>query len=207
MRTPVDPLASLQTQAHASLRPGHIRCEAYYKLDPAQPLGAVLKHKNFAEFPTVEIWEEGAFRGAVVDDHGAVQRHADEPRSKRRKLSARQRKKAISGLLSGYGSEDEDEGDIEEQNVLNMLGSYVGSDDDTEGGAGGGDVELEDEDEDAEGETDDEADQGPEDLTVLLEKLREAGALRDPATNRVLARLGEDEEQLDWGDSGDEDEG
>ncbi|KAH9938252.1 uncharacterized protein B0H18DRAFT_1205524 [Fomitopsis serialis] len=166
MQTPLDPLASLDARRNAAgPRPGHVRCEAYYKLDPAKPIGVNLKHKNFVEFPTIEIWEEGSFHGTIVDDQGSVQREAEEPTPKRRKLSVREGKKAINGLLGGYGSEEE-----EDDGLL---------------------------DEDAEGETDDELEAGPEDLAVLLEQLRQAGALRDPEG---------DEEQVDWGDSGDEHE-
>ena len=60
-------------------------------------------------------------------------------------------------------------------------------------------------DEDAEGETDDEAEAAPEDLAVLLEQLRQAGALRDPGADGPLAGGVEgDEEQVDWGESDDE---
>ncbi|KAH9951677.1 hypothetical protein B0H21DRAFT_186256 [Amylocystis lapponica] len=207
MRTPVDPLAALQIQPRSSLHPGHLLCEAYYKLDPSQPLGTVLKHKHFVEFPTVEVWEESAFHGTIVDDQGAVQLESDGHRPKRRKLNARQGKKAISGLLGGYGSEEEPE-DTEEQNVMNMLGGYAGSGDEDEGHA----------DDDAQGEgpevnvqldddgSGDEVEHGAEDLAVLLDKLRQAGALRNPAADRMLAGFDEDEEQLDWGESGDEDD-
>lgn len=215
MRTPLDPLAALQSRASAP-RPGHVRCEAYYKLDPTKPIGAGLKHKNFVEFPTIEIWEEGSFRGTIVDDQGSVQRDTEEPPPKRRKMSAREGRKAITGLLGGYGSDEEEGEQREEKNVLDLLGGYTGSDEE-EGGASGGTqpradaTGLGDEyddglsDEDAEGETDDEAEAAPEDLAVLLEQLRQAGALRDPGADGRLAGVVEgDEEQVDWGESEDE---
>ncbi|OBZ70030.1 hypothetical protein A0H81_09902 [Grifola frondosa] len=215
MRTPLDPLASLNVRASAP-RPGHILCEGYYRLDPGQPLGTVLKHKHFVEYPTIEVWEEGAFHGTLVDDQGAVlrDRSDDERRPKKRKLNIREGRKAISGLLGGYGSEEEGE-DVEERNVLDLLGGYAGSDDEDtrEGGLQlpGGDADEFDDglgDEDAEGETDDEYEAEPEDLAVLLEKLRQAGALRDPGADSALARYGDpDEEQIDWGESEDEDVG
>lgn len=213
MRTPLDPLAALQSRASAGPRPGHVLCEAYYKLDPTRPIGASLKHKNFVEFPTIEIWEEGSFSGTIVDDQGSVQRDTEEPVPKRRKMNAREGKKAIKGLLGGYGSDEEEGGQREEKNVLGMLGSYTGSDEEEGGGTRlGADVsghgeEYDDgfSDEDAEGETDDEAEASPEDLAVLLEQLRQAGALRDPGADRRLVGVVEgDEEQVDWGESEDE---
>lgn len=216
MQTPLDPLASLNARRSAAgPRPGHVRCEAYYKLDPAKSIGVNLKHKNFVEFPTIEIWEEGSFHGTIVDDQGSVQREAEEPTPKRRKLSVREGKKAINGLLGGYGSEEGEA--AEEKNVLDLLGGYAGSDDEDEAAIqrgpqtdnAGADLEEDDGllDEDAEGETDDELEAGPEDLAVLLEQLRQAGALRDPGADGCLAGTVEgDEEQVDWGESGDEHE-
>ena len=41
----------------------------------------------------------------------------------------------------------------------------------------------------------------------MLQKLREAGALRDPTEDGALAGYtGPDEEQVDWGEGDDEDE-
>ncbi|KAH9844201.1 uncharacterized protein C8Q71DRAFT_697197 [Rhodofomes roseus] len=217
MRTPLDPLASLKSRPESvGPRPGHVRCEAYYKLDPTNTIGVNLKHKNFVEFPTIEIWEDGSFRGTIVDDQGSVQREAEEPLRKRRKLSVREGKRAIHGLLGGYGSDEEGE-ETEEKNVLDLLGGYAGSDDEETGQAADGPSQasgpgLDEEDdglcdEDAEGETDDEYEAAPEDLAVLLEQLRQAGALRDPGADGRLTGMGEgDEEQVDWGESGDEHE-
>ncbi|KZT74288.1 hypothetical protein DAEQUDRAFT_720449 [Daedalea quercina L-15889] len=213
MRTPLDPLAALN--ARHGPRPGHVRCEAFYKLDPAEPIGANLKHKNFVEFPTIEIWEDSSFHGTIVDDQGSVQREAEEPAPKRRKMSVREGKKAINGLLGGYGSEEEGE-ETEEKKVLGLLGGYAGSDDEDQID-GKTDARLQvgvtspyDDgllDEDAEGETDDEAEAAPEDLAVLLEQLRKAGALRDPGADGQLEGMVDgDEEQVDWGESGDEHE-
>lgn len=217
MRTPLDPLSSL---SHSSgPHPGQLLCTGYYRLDPALPLGAVLKHKNFVEFPTIEVWEDGAFHGTIVDDRGTVLHADEEHRRKRRKLNVREGRKAITGLLGDYGSDDE-EGAAEEKNVLDLLGGYAGSEDEEGEEAGpttresGVDEptayadELDDGlgDEDAEGETDDEFAGDPEQLAALLEGLRQAGALRDPAPDGILAALGDpDDEQVDWGDSADED--
>jgi len=205
MRTPLDPLASLDRHSdNISLRPGHIVCEGYYKLDPTQPLISVLKQKNFVEFPTIEVWEDGAFHGTIVDNQGAVLPGPEEREPKRRKMSAKESRKAIAGLLDGYGSEEEEER-VEERNVLDALGGYVESDDE-------GHVDREEfndglSNEDAEGETDDELEGRPEDLAMLLEQLRQAGALRDPGADGPLASLADgDDERVDWGDSGGENE-
>ncbi|KAI0638080.1 hypothetical protein C8Q77DRAFT_1275974 [Trametes polyzona] len=197
MSTPLDPLASLSS--HPSIpQPGRLIRTGYYKLDPNQPLGKVLKHKHFVEFPTIEVWEEDAFQGTIVDDRGTViHGDHDEPQPKRRKLNAKQAKKAMSGLLGGYGSdEDSEAAGEEEKNVINMLGGY-GDSGDEEGDGGEGEDWNE---EDAEGETDEEYEGNPEVIAAMLQKLREAGALRDSGAD------GAEEEQVDWGDSGGEDD-
>ncbi|KAH8105940.1 hypothetical protein BXZ70DRAFT_886772 [Cristinia sonorae] len=213
MPTLLDPLASLQSGSTSSLRPGHIKRHGHYKLDFNQTLQTALAHKHFVEFPTLEIWEKDAFTGTLVDDGGAVMLDDDfdERRPKRRKLGAREGKKAISGLLGDYGSdEDEDEGGAEaqeEKNVFDLLAGYAGSDEDDPAPPEPND--LEDDgltDDDAEGETDDELgeDVNPEELAKMLESLREAGALRDTSGDgNITARI-EDEEQVDWGDSEDD---
>ncbi|KZT12549.1 uncharacterized protein LAESUDRAFT_718816 [Laetiporus sulphureus 93-53] len=222
MRTPLDPLSSLKTRTgYGAPRPGHIICEGYYKLDPSQSLGANLKHKNFVEFPTIEVWEDGIFHGTIVDHQGIVLHGDEEPQPKRRKLSAKAGKKAITGLLTGYGSDDEDGREKEEQNVLDLLGGYAGSDDDADtqrepnsGPPGNantlGDDEAYDDglcDEDAEGETDDEFQAEPEDIATLLEQLRQAGALRDPRAASALPGFADgDDEEVDWGDSSEEEQ-
>ncbi|CCL99439.1 uncharacterized protein FIBRA_01457 [Fibroporia radiculosa] len=211
MRTSIDPLAPL---ASTGPYPGHILCEGYYKLDPTQPLAAVLKHKSFVEFPTIEVWEDGAFQGAIVDPQGILQ-DTHERSPKRRKLSAKEGRKAMSGLLGGYGSEDGEGADG--RNVLDLLGGYAGSDDDADTAeARPEDAEAtyrtrEEElgdmlgDEDAEGETDDELEEDSEKLAMLLEQLRQQGALRDPTADRSFSGPGDgDDEQVDWGGSEDE---
>jgi len=211
MPTRIDPLASLQSNRSSILRPGHIVRSGYYKLDVDKPLESVLKHKQFVEYPSIEVWEDGAFNGTIVDDQGAVQiDDEDERRPKRRKLNIRQGKKAINGLLGGYGSDESDgEGATEEPNAFGTLAGYA-SDGDENGGnpTGKAQVELLSDDglgdEDAEGETDDEyVEENPEDLAVLLERLREAGALRDPRGDGLLAGM-EAEDQVDWGESDEE---
>ncbi|CAL1700908.1 unnamed protein product [Somion occarium] len=216
MPTKVDPLASLQSRP-TILRPGHIVREGYYKLEPTESLEKVLRHKQFVEYPTIEIWEDGSFNGTVVDDRGAVMHNSeDERKPKRRKLGVREGRKAINGLLGGYGSEDEEEEDEkEERNVMGLLAGYTGSDEEGEGDkepAPGDQLPPpspldEDEwgDEDAEGETDDEyVEESAENVAAMLEKLRQAGVLRDPSSDGRVSLAVDEDEQVDWGDSGDE---
>lgn len=237
MPTKLDPLAAVSSiHSSGGLKPGHITRQAFYKLAYDRPLAEILKHKHFVEFPTIEVWEDGAFTGVIVDDKGSVLRREGDfgdddgwRKPKRRKLGKQAGKKALGGLLGGYGSgsdEDGDEDAKEEKNVFNMLSGYAGSDDGKEEEAEEAlpkqplecqfDYELGEED--AEGETDDgegdfefddEAEgegelKDPETLAKILEELRQAGALRDPEHDRRLSTLADEDEQVDWGDSGDE---
>ncbi|KAJ3542359.1 hypothetical protein NM688_g5978 [Phlebia brevispora] len=150
MPTKLDPLASLtssRTNPYVGLRPGHITRNAFYKLLYDEPLVTALKHKQFVEFPTIELWEEGAFLGTIVDDRGSIVRKydgtdedEDGPKPKRRKLNRKEGKKTLGGLLGGYGSESDEEGEDEkeEKNVLNLLSGYAGSDDESDDGESDG---------------------------------------------------------------------
>lgn len=160
----------------------------YYKLDPKQPLAKVLRATHFVEFPTIDIWEEGEFKGTIVDAQGMITQHAEEERApKRRKLDAKAGKKAMVGLLGGYGSESEYE-DEKKHNALATLGGYAGSDDeeavaelgidDMEAGEDEGDEEVE------------------IDAAALIELVKQAQALQ-----------GTDDDAVDWGESDSEDVG
>ena len=96
------------------------------------------------------------------------------------------------------------------QNGMNLLGDYADSDEEADIAATAAAFDINaDEwgDDDAEGETDEEYEGSPEELAAMLQKLREAGALRDPGRDGALGGLGAlDEEQVDWGESGDEEE-
>ena len=91
----------------------------------------------------------------------------------------------MSGLLSGYGS---DEGEQEENTPITVLGDYAGSEDDgtlddeDEGDALGAE-ELED-------DSDEDKEIGPVDYSALLDILRQNAAGGD--------------DEIDWGDSEDE---
>jgi hypothetical protein len=45
----------------------------FIKLDGERRLSALLRDKQFVEFPTIEVWEEGAFRGVLCDGAGAFE--------------------------------------------------------------------------------------------------------------------------------------
>ncbi|KAF9468872.1 hypothetical protein BDZ94DRAFT_1244800 [Collybia nuda] len=157
---------------------------AFHRLDPSKTLDVLLRNTHFVEFPTIEVWEE--FRGTIVDAQGAVtQELEEEPKSKRRKLSTKAGKKAMTGLLGGYGSESE--GGEGTQNVLALLGGYAESDEDT------GPVNDQDDlgDEDADGDTDDEAELDP---ATLLDLVREV-----QGSERWLNDIADDD-MVDWGD-------
>lgn len=182
--------------AHVDPRSGLRAKSTFYKLDPRQKLSAILRDKPFVEFPTIEIWEDGdeAFKGTIVDAQGSITAYAatesdGERCRKRRKLdiSIRAGKKAIHDLLGGYGSED-GEGDDgrQDESAINLLGGYADSEED------------DDPDADAEGETDEDPDGDNDEVgldpAALMELVKQA---------RVLDSARMDEE-LDWGDSDDE---
>ena len=158
---------------------------AYYSLDCTQPLEIALRNTQFVEFPTIEVWEE--FEGTIVDIQGVVQQEEQRP-TKRMKPNHKAGKKAIQGLLGGYGSSEEDEQEQEEsQNVLATLDQYTGS----EGEEMGPELQEDngtgtDGDDDAEIEA--EIDPG-----VLLELLR---SVRE----RDKAWYIEGDDAVDWGD-------
>ncbi|KAL5527419.1 hypothetical protein ACEPAG_6210 [Sanghuangporus baumii] len=143
--------------------------QRYYKLDWDDVLSRALRNKHFVEFSTIFLTDEASFDGLLVDDSGIVE-DMDERRAKRRKLDPSEAKKTITGLLGGYGSDDE------QQNALNTLAEYSGCEQsDAEASA-----LREDESSNEADETGDEplADQVADDLTGV----------------------DGDDEELDWGD-------
>lgn len=123
-----------------------------------------------------------------MDAQGGVTKSADgdgERRVKKPKLDVKAGKKAINGLLGGYGSDEED-GDREE-GVMAILGDYAESDEDN-----GDEVEIGDGEADADGDDEVELALDP---AALLELVRQAQALDAEAG---------DEDLVDWGDSDEE---
>lgn len=162
---------------------------AYYKLEPSQTLGVLLRNTHFVEYPTIEVWEE--FKGTLINVQGSITQ-TEEPRVKRRRLDLGAGKKAINGLLGGYGS-DEDE-QLEKQNVLTILDDYAESDEEGEVQESAAVPLYLGEDEDAEGVTDDEIEL---DAATLFELVHQAGGV---AWESVTG----DDDTVDWGDSGGE---
>jgi len=157
---------------------------AYFSFDPKNPLAALLRHTQFVEFPTIEVWDE--FEGTIVDIEGIIQKVEEMPAKKRRKLNPKAGKKAIQGLLGDYGSSEEDEQENEEQNVLAVLGEYADSDDDgigTESLAKDGGCDLSEDDAEPDAQID------PAALLELIRKVQESGSWAFDKDDAV-----------DWGD-------
>ena len=150
-------------------------------------MSLLLRNKQFVEFPTIEVWEEGAFQGVLLDESGTFGLQREQRPVKRRKLNATQGRAAIAGLLGDYGSEDSDEADT----ALTKLGEYEES--------GAEDEQLTTSEEghtDAFSEDGDDGDEGGAEVVV------------DPATllamvQEARSRSEEDIEydKVDWGDT------
>jgi len=157
---------------------------AYFSFDPKKPLETLLGHTQFAEFPSIEVWDE--FEGTIVDIKGIIQQEEQIP-AKRRKLNPKAGKKAIQGLLGDYGSSEEDEQEKEEQSVLAVLGEYAESDDDERGSlhdpAKDGGCDLSDDEPELEAEVD---------PVALLELIRRVQERDSWAFDR--------DDAVDWGD-------
>jgi hypothetical protein len=161
----------------------------FIKLNGEQKLSSLLRNKQFVEFPTIEVWEEGAFQGVLLDESGTFGLQREPRPVKKRKLNARQGRAAIAGLLGDYGSEDSDEADT----ALAKLGEYEGS------GAESHNEQLTSSEEghtDALSEDGDDDDEGGAEVAV------------DPATllamvQEARGRCEEDIEydKVDWGDT------
>jgi len=141
------------------------------------------------EFPTIEVWEEGAFRGVLCDGAGAFQLRGGHGPAKRRRLDVNKGRAAIVGLLGGYGSGDDDDDD-EANTALTRLGEYEGSDAENE-------QQTTSEESDTDGlmEGDDD-DEGELDRVVDPETLL---AMVQEAQRRHIE--GGDYGEVDWGES------
>ncbi|KAH9966042.1 hypothetical protein BC827DRAFT_1094655, partial [Russula dissimulans] len=177
IRAPLDPLS------------GRSEKFGFIELDSERRLSASLRHKQFVEFPTIEVWEEGAFRGVLLDGAGALELQGGQRPAKRRRLDVTKGRAAIAGLLGGYGSDAGDEADM----ALTRLEEYEGSDAENE-----------------QPTTSDEDDTG--DLTAESNDddydEEEPNSVVDPAAllamvQKVQGRHDEDEEydEVDWGES------
>ncbi|KIJ70326.1 hypothetical protein HYDPIDRAFT_23441 [Hydnomerulius pinastri MD-312] len=174
----------------------------YHKLDPALNLSELLRNTHFVEFPTIHVFDPDAssFQGTVVDKAGSIARFSEDERDgeravKRRKLSQNAGRKAIAGLVGGYGSESgsqsEEDTEINKTNGLVMLGGYSGSDDDEKVRSGTEAYHMEDESralDDVDSSSD--VEDTPLDPVVLLELVKQAQGAAD-------------EDAVDWGDEWD----
>lgn len=104
----------------------------YYKLDFNAKLSSALQNKHFVEYPTIELVDENDFKGLLVEEDG-FRIDPSERRVKRRKLDTKTAKKTISGLVGGYGSDDDDE----QPNQLSTLEGYMESDGEAVGSSDG----------------------------------------------------------------------
>ncbi|CAA7260228.1 unnamed protein product [Cyclocybe aegerita] len=156
----------------------------YHSLDPTQPLSTSLRHTEFVEFPTIEIWDE--FLGTILDARGIVKQHEERP-VKRRKTNTKAGRAAIAGLLGGYGSSEE-EVEVEPKSVLASLEEYAGSDGDDEVGSGGKDAP---DDIDFGALSDEDAEELELDPAVLLELMAKVRGSEPWAV---------EDEAVDWGD-------
>jgi hypothetical protein len=190
MAAPLDP----RTFTSTGSRPR----SGYYNLDASQPLKEALKHTVFYEFPTIEVWER--FDGFLVDKEGLLtqepkdERLEAERRAKRRKLDLAVGKKAMRGLLAGYGSDgsEEDQGEGQKENGLTALAAYDGSDSDS--AAAADNVLADDDDDDG-----DEPEIPLEDAILEIMKRRQN---LGEWTGEVAT-----EDAVDWGDGAESDEG
>lgn len=174
-------------RAPLGLLPGQREKFGFIMMDGERKLSALLRNKQFVEFPTIEVWEEGAFRGVLLDDAGAIESRGGQNLAKRPKLDVTKGRAAIAGLLGGYGSEDDEEADT----ALNRLGDYAGSDAENE------QATTSEADTDGSAEDDDEDDDDEEldaavDPEMLLAMVQES-----------QRQHGEDGEydDVDWGES------
>lgn len=85
------------------------RTSAYHKLDWNHKLASSLKFKHFVEFPTIEVMEEDAFKGTLIDEDGVHLETVEVKSVKRRRLDPEAAQKTLKGLIGGYGSGSEDE--------------------------------------------------------------------------------------------------
>ena len=186
--------------------------KAYHKLDLNQSLLKALRNRTFVEYPTIDIWEQGDFTGALVEADGTFVEGEEESRPvKRRRLDAVGGRTLIKSLLGGYASDEEDE--EEEKNVLDLLGGYGTDGESTES------VNLE-EDHDPEEEnvsnllggygTD-----GESMKSVDLEEdhdPEEVDDIEEPTLADILEAVGhgsftedqDDDEEIDWSDGTDD---
>ena len=163
--------------------------KAYHKLDPKQSLLKALRNRTFVEYPTIDIWEQGDFTGALVEADGTFVEGEEEPRPvKRQRLDAVGGRKLIKSLLGGYTSNEEvEEEEEEEDSVLNLLGGY-GSDEESLKS-----VKFENRDSE---EVDSTEEPTLDDVRDILESIGHDSFIED----QTQWKDGEEEGEVDWSD-------
>jgi hypothetical protein len=140
-----------------SARPGP-SARSFYALDGSQAVSAALRNTSFVEYPTIHVYGAGDFKGTIVNRQGTITRVIEEERpAKRRKTDKKKSAVMMKGLVGGYGSEEEDSGG--EDDVLAVLGDYLGSDDEDGAPDSAGEIHTEHV-QDEDGALDAEADDG-----------------------------------------------
>ncbi|KAG2118977.1 uncharacterized protein F5147DRAFT_564851 [Suillus discolor] len=178
---------------------------SYYKLCPSQTLQDLLQGTHFAEFPTIHVHDpdSSTFIGNIVAKKGqsssmSEHEHEHDVRAiKRRKLSAKAGKKAISGLVGDYGSESESASEKaaerQTRDELGALGNYAESENSDQDLA----VEARTTEDDMSSIGSSSADEGESpalDYAAVLELIKQTQGAADY-----------DSEVVDWGDDWDED--
>ncbi|KAG1755941.1 hypothetical protein EDB19DRAFT_442970 [Suillus lakei] len=176
---------------------------SYYKLCPSQTLQELLQGTHFAEFPTIHIYDpdSSTFIGNIVSKRGQPSprsEHEHDVRAiKRRKLSAKAGRKAISGLVGDYGSDSESASEnavtSQTRDELGALESYAESENGSQDSA----IEARTTEDDMSSTGSLSADEGEgpaPDYAVVLELIKQAQGAADY-----------DSEAVDWGDDWDED--
>ncbi|KIK39427.1 hypothetical protein CY34DRAFT_89242 [Suillus luteus UH-Slu-Lm8-n1] len=178
---------------------------SYYKLCPSQTIQDLLQGTHFAEFPTIHVYDpdSSTFIGNIVAKRGqpspmSEQEHEHDVRAmKRRKLSAKAGRMAISGLVGDYGSESDSASEkaaaSQTRDELGALGSYAESENGDQDSA----VEAGTTEDDmySTGSLSADEGEGPAlDCAAVLELIKQAHSAADC-----------DSEAVDWGDHWDED--
>ncbi|KAG2339899.1 hypothetical protein BDR05DRAFT_891068 [Suillus weaverae] len=176
---------------------------SYYSLCPSQTLQDLLQGTHFAEFPTIHVYDpdSSTFIGNIVAKRGQpspMSEHEDDVRAiKRRKLSAKAGRKAISGLVGDYGSESESASEkaaaSQTRDELGALGNYAESENDDQDSAVGART-TEDDMSSTGSLSADEGESPALHYAAVLELIKQAQGATDY-----------DSEVVDWGDDWDED--
>ncbi|KAG2158899.1 uncharacterized protein EDB93DRAFT_430239 [Suillus bovinus] len=176
---------------------------SYYKICPSQTLQDLLQGTQFAEFPTIHVYDpdSSTFIGNIVAKRGQpplMSEHEHDVRAmKRRKLSTKAGRKTISGLVGDYGSECESASEKaaarQTRDELGALGNYAESENSDQDSA----VEARTTEDDISSTGSLSADEGEGpalDYAAVLELIKQAQSAADY-----------DPEVVDWGDDWDED--